>query len=152
MIDPLSSISLASAIVQLIDFGYKTVRGTFEIYRTSQGALAENIDIEHATQDIRRLSDKVSDCTCGPSANVLTDDEKELQALANESREIANELLIILQGLKVTDAPGKSQKWQSFRVALASSMPNNKNKILDLEKRLETSQKQIYRRLLIMMR
>ena len=151
MLDPLSSVGLANAIIQFIDFGYKTVRGSLEIYRSSQGALSDNLDLERTAQDISRLSSKVSSNIYNASS-VLSEDEIELQGLAKSCGKIADDLLAVLRDLKATKTTAKSQKWASFRAAVSSQTPWNKDKILNLERKLDRSQEQISNRLLIMMR
>jgi hypothetical protein len=44
--DPLSALSLATSIVQFVDFATKIVHGARQIYQTGESATAENADIE----------------------------------------------------------------------------------------------------------
>lgn len=123
MLDPLSSVSLANAIVQFIDFGYKVVRGSFDIYQSSQGALPENLDLEHAAQDVSRMSYNVTSNMYSANLGTFSEDERDLQELAIACGKVADDLLSALSEVKASKSDGKTQKWASFRAAVTSQTP-----------------------------
>jgi hypothetical protein len=49
MLDPLNALSLASAVVQFVDFSSRLISTGYDIYRSNEGAAAENLEIEAAT-------------------------------------------------------------------------------------------------------
>lgn len=152
MLDPLTAISLASAIVQFVDFGSQLIRGGSEIYKSSDGALAENSELEDITTKIDQLNRKVLSSVPTHSGQPPTPDEEALTELAESCRTVAGELLVLLRDLKVVHPLGVHRKWDSLRKAIASQSPWNKEKIKALETRLGRLQEQITRRIVIMMR
>ena len=151
MLDPLSALSLASAIVQFLDFGVKLVAETSQIYRSTTGTLNENAELEDATEKIDRLNSKILEQNDVGAAEAVSEDESILHELARKSKVIANELLTLLQDLKVKSA-GKSRKWESFRKAVAAQSPGNKGKLQVLEKKLRELQDDISHHLVYLMR
>ncbi|KAI9766763.1 MAG: hypothetical protein M1839_004767 [Geoglossum umbratile] len=120
----LAAIGLAGNIIQFVDFSGKLISKTAEIRKSGTGALAENINIETATNDLALLSTKLHD-----SANSASD--TALQELCQSCNTIATELLIVLDSVKVH---GGQNKWKSFRKALQSVW--SKEDIALLEQRL----------------
>ncbi|KAI9771952.1 MAG: hypothetical protein M1839_002585 [Geoglossum umbratile] len=120
----LAAISLAGNIIQFVDFSGKLISKTAEIRKSGTGALAENINIETATNDLALLSTKLHD-----SANSAGD--TALQELCQSCNTIATELLTVLDSVKVH---GGQNKWKSFRKALRSVW--SKEDIALLEQRL----------------
>ncbi|KAI9777342.1 MAG: hypothetical protein M1839_008950 [Geoglossum umbratile] len=106
----LAAIGLAGNIIQFVDFSGKLISKTAEIHKSGTGALAENINIEAATNDLALLSTKLHD-----SANSAGD--TALQELCQSCNTIATELLTVLDSVKVH---GGQHKWKSFRKALRS--------------------------------
>ena len=152
MLDPLTAISLASAIVQFVDFGSKVVRGAFEIYKSKDGRLKENAELEDSTSKINELNDKIILPTTDPVSNESDFEDGALTGLASTSKEVASELLSLLQDFKAARRSGSREKWESFRKAVSAQTLWNKNKIQHLESKLQKLQEEISRRLVVMMR
>ncbi|KAH0563496.1 hypothetical protein GP486_001931 [Trichoglossum hirsutum] len=119
-----AAIGLAGNIIQFVDFGGKLISKMAEIQKSGTGALAENIDIETATNDLALLSTKLHD-----SANSAGD--TALWELCQSCDAIATELLTVLDTVKVHGGPNKLK---SFRKALRSVW--SKKDITLLEQRL----------------
>lgn len=117
-------IGLVGNIVQFVDFSGKLISKSTELYRSSEGALAENIDIEKATNHLVLLNSKLQNAatTTGDSA---------LDSLCKSCDTAADELLAALDKVKVK---GKQDKWKSIRKALQSVW--SKEEIEELERRL----------------
>ena len=155
MLDPLTAISLSSAVVSFVDFGSKVVSGTRDIYKSGKGTLQENDEIEIITTEVTRLNDRILSCRPSlPSSlpNDLSQNDESLRELAASCKIIADDLLDILQELKVRGSADRNRKWSSFRKAVASQTPWNKDKVQSLEKRLQRIHEQISRRLMVLMR
>ena len=153
MLDPLTAISLASAVVQFTEFGVKLVTGSIELYHSVDGASAERSNLERNISRVRKLADKIifpleQDDDLVPSLN----DEKELKELAHSCRMIASDLLSVLDGLKVKSLAGPRRRWEGFQKAVAAQTPHNKNKVAALEKRLHVVQEAIFYHIQVMMR
>ncbi|OCK84564.1 hypothetical protein K432DRAFT_282313, partial [Lepidopterella palustris CBS 459.81] len=120
----LAAIGLAGNIIQFIDFGGKLISKTAEIQKSGAGALADNINIETATNDLALLSTKLHD-------SAKSTGDTALQELCQSCNTVATELLTVLGTIKVH---GKQHKWKSFRKALQSVW--SKDEIALLEQRL----------------
>jgi arginyl-tRNA synthetase len=122
--DALAIIGLVGNVVQFIDFGGKLIAKSTELYQSSEGALAENIDIETTINHLVLLTSKLKD-----TATTTSDDA--LRRLCESCKSTADELLTALKKCKVS---GKQDRWKSIRKALRSVW--SKEKILELEGRL----------------
>ena len=75
--DPFTSLSLATAIIQITDFSCKLVKSGYQVYKT--GSTEENSDIEHATDGLKRLTLTLSDSLASaPSAPKSSLQDEEL--------------------------------------------------------------------------
>lgn len=117
--DPFSAVSVASSIVQLIDFGGKLVDKGLRIYNSADGSLVEHVNKEAAIQHLVYLTTKLQDS----APTILSDDTTSqvenhaLHALCAKCRIVGEELLDCLRAVRVD---GKNRKWKSFRQALRS--------------------------------
>jgi hypothetical protein len=122
--EALAIIGLVGNIVQFVDFSGKLISKSTELYRSSEGALAENIDTETATNHLILLNSKLK------NAATATGDTA-LENLCKSCNTAAEKLLDALDKVKVN---GKQQKWKSMRKALQSVW--SKEEIGELEQRL----------------
>lgn len=138
MLDPLTAISLASAVVQFTDFGIKLVTGSIELYHSADGANAERSNLELNSNRVINLTDKIIFPEHNGDDGPESEDDKQLRELAKCSKLIASDLLNVLDELKVKAPASHGRKWESFKKAVAAQTPHNKNKIADLDKRLHS--------------
>jgi hypothetical protein len=124
MTEAFVAIGLVSNIVQIIDFSGKLLSNSRELYRSSVGALAANVDIEAAATRLVLLNNKIRDSTSTTSDDVL-------KRLCESCSSTADELLSALNKVK---AEGKKDKWKSIGKALRSVWA--KERIAALEERL----------------
>jgi hypothetical protein len=122
--ETLAIIGLVGNIIQFVDYSGKLISKSTELYRSSEGALAENIDTETATNHLVLLNSKLQNAatTTGDSA---------LESLCKSCGTVADQLLAALDKVKVK---GKQDKWKSIRKALQSVW--SKKEIEELERRL----------------
>ncbi|KAI9867951.1 MAG: hypothetical protein M1813_007773 [Trichoglossum hirsutum] len=120
----LAIVGLVSNIVQFVDFGCKLTSKSVELYQSSSGMLAENIDAEAATNHLVILNDKIKD-------GAVAADNGALKDLCISCGATAAELLAVLGKVKVQ---GKHTKWKSMREALRSVW--SKEEVEGLERRL----------------
>ena len=145
MLDPFTSLSLASAIVQLVDFSSKLLSKSKELH--SFGGVRAYLDLEGIAIDLNNLNVSL---LSEPSqrqrcAKPLSDDEEALRQLATRSKAVSEELNGILLDLR---GQHPRQKWQSFKQAIMCV--RQKDKIHALEKALDDLQRNIDSRLLKM--
>ena len=92
--DTLAIVGLIGNVVQFIDFSGKLIANSTELYRSSKGALAQNIDAETAMNHLVLLNNKLKD-----AATIASD--SALKRLCELCKSIADELLIALNKVKV---------------------------------------------------
>lgn len=146
MLDPLTALSVASSVVQFVDFGIKLVTEGYELYE--KGGLLQNDEIELVTKDLTRLTKNLA---AKPSFernySVVSGDERELQNLASSCQQLGDQLLSLLASLK----PRQPQSGlESFRKAVRSM--RKRGTVTDIEKRLERFQKQLVTHLIAILR
>ncbi|XTI93234.1 hypothetical protein V2W45_1430275 [Cenococcum geophilum] len=119
VLEPLSAISLAGNVVQFIDFCSKLLAESWELYRSSAGATASNLELEKTAESLGQLSDRINfslESRTGatdyqPSTDKATNAEEALRNTAISCRRVADDLLKTLHDLRVK---GPNKKWQSF--------------------------------------
>ncbi|KAF2008561.1 hypothetical protein BU24DRAFT_456109 [Aaosphaeria arxii CBS 175.79] len=104
--DPFTALTLATSIVQFVDFATKIVHGTRQIYQTGEGVAEENADIELCASELHNL------CTCLdvlklPSPRSADDDT--LCRIADRCISVSIELSSLLEKVKAKDP---HSKWQ----------------------------------------
>lgn len=147
MLDPLTAISLASAVVQFTDFGIKVVTESLKLYRSSKS------DLEPKIARISLLADKI----ITPLKNNNDGRKKsrfyqEIENLAETCKSITTELLSIFNGLKANKPAGPGRMFESFQKAIAAQTPWNKKLVTSLEKELSEVQKEMFHWIQLMMR
>ena len=59
MLDPFTALSLASGVVQFVDFSSKLISEGQELYKSAEGALTENTELKSVTVDLNHLCEKL---------------------------------------------------------------------------------------------
>jgi hypothetical protein len=141
--DPLTAISLASSIVQFIDYSTKLIHGAKEIYGSVTGATEENHRLENVTAEMQTLSLKLL-----PQQDAQqTEDEQALSRLAAECKILSDQILALLKSIKPKDF---NSKRQSVWAALKSKW--NEREKQELEERLKNCRSQLELQLNFLMR
>ncbi|OCL14115.1 hypothetical protein AOQ84DRAFT_281775 [Glonium stellatum] len=150
VLDPLSALGLCGNIVQFIDFGAKLISKSTELYKSASGASAENLDLALIADDLRALSESLADpasaiSASGRAMNIPpTNNELRIQVLAQKCRELAEQLLDVIESLQVR---GPHRRWASFRQALNSVL--KKGKLKELDERLQQYRNELSARLIM---
>lgn len=143
--DPLTALGLASNIIQVISFTSNLISKGREIYKSADGKLVQNLELEAITRNLQDLSGHLS---FPPNRRKdLSDTDKELQDLCKGCAKVSAQLIEVTQGLTVQ---GDHRKWNSFRQALNSVW--KEDTIEELSKRLERYRSQIDTMLLVSLR
>lgn len=109
--------------MQFVDFGLKVVSESRQRYRSATGALPENLALETVVADLNTISESLtSHASEQPWIRTRqtwnqSSDDKALRELAARCKELADELLDILEDLKVK---GPYRGWESCRQAFRS--------------------------------
>ena len=143
--DPISALSLSAAILQFVDFGSKIVVATYKIYRSADGTTNENVELAELTTALHEFQTRLA-TPRSYSANQDAD-QKALEELAARCRDIATELLHLLEDLKVkVKDEGFRHTWESLRQGCRTEW--KKGKIARYEKLLRDIAVQLNSRLL----
>ena len=114
--DPLSALSLAATLVQLVDFVSKIVSKGYHIYNATDRALPQDAALEYIVTDLQNLNARLKH---HDRLSCATKDEQALEDLSTSCTVLANEVVSRLNRLKVA-GDIKHRKWKSFRQALKS--------------------------------
>ncbi|KAH9208161.1 hypothetical protein DL95DRAFT_231652, partial [Leptodontidium sp. 2 PMI_412] len=134
--DPITAVGFAASILTFIDFSYKVVTGTAEVFQS--GSTSKNTHLSEIIGDLKNASEKLKDWPTPKS-----DHEKALQQLSVSCQEVAQRLVNLLARLSTT--PGKS-KWMSVRVVLRGMKKDGE--VEELENTLDKYRSQIILRLI----
>jgi hypothetical protein len=148
MADPITSLSLASAILQLVDFGSKLLVTGYKTYKSADGASECNEHIEVLVADLRALHEKLAQRPSTVTVS-LSEDEVAIAELAGKSQRIARKLIALLEDLKVKDK-GLLRTWEAIRKTVKATW--KKDEIEMLHRQLQDLQAQVDSRLLKMLR
>ena len=109
MLDPLSSLSLASTLITFVDFGVKLISNAREIHRSATSSSHQ--DLETTTNHLRHICSELD----AGQQHVTEASAQALTALTQKCRSLAQDLLSALQVLHIQDG---HRKWESFKAAL----------------------------------
>lgn len=98
--DPVTAIGLASSPVQFVDFGIRVVSKGFKIYRSVDGCLIENLDLEVVTNDLIVLQKKLATKPGIEASSKELEEFKSLELLLERSSDLAEKLLVKLNVAK----------------------------------------------------
>lgn len=139
MLDPFTSLSVASAIVQFVDFGSKLVIEGYGVYKSAEGAPQGEIDTQELVKDLEILCGRLA--TSSPAhATQYSPSEKQLQAVALKCQELSKGLFELLEALKVT-SQGLTRGWDSLRLGVKRAWKTDK--IEKLQKQLSDVRTQV---------
>ncbi|KAI1332720.1 hypothetical protein F5Y16DRAFT_123668 [Xylariaceae sp. FL0255] len=134
--DPVTAVGLAGNIFGFIDFTFKLFASAKAIYESSSDASPSNQHFQDIARDIKKRCDDIKkDQNASP----------QLQKLANESIDIANELLDLIRRasptMKSSKKISKKSKVDCFLAAIYNAA--KKNELKELFDRLRNLQTQI---------
>jgi hypothetical protein len=146
MLDPLTALSLASSVVQFLDFSAKLVGKGNELYKSADGSSVGNAELELIAKDLQELHERLQQAP--PPPTTLTDSNLALRKLSKQCSSIAGELLDALEKLKVHGS--SNRRWKSFRQALKGLM--KKDEVDAIAQRLQYFRNELNLHILVSMR
>jgi hypothetical protein len=141
--DPLTAISLASSVVQFVDYSTKVIHGAVEIYGSVSGTTEQNQRLETITGELQALSLKL----VLPDGVQQSDDERALSRLAAECDIVSKQILDLLKKIKPKDLESKRQ---SVWAAIKSKWSDREKQ--ELEERLNNCRSQLGLQLTFLLR
>ena len=116
VLEALGALSLASSIVQFVDFTSKLISKGNQFYKSNDGALEENNELQVIANNLGRLSKGLDEAARTYTASgPLNDEGIALQKVAVDCQKIAKDFSTALDELKVL---GTQNRWKSFRKAV----------------------------------
>jgi hypothetical protein len=144
--DPLTALSLASSVVQFIDFGLKILERGTEIKRSVDGAVAQNEAIEDTTRDLQNLLMKLRIQPQTSTGASLIPEQVSLERLVKGCEETGSQLLTKLETLKSRS----KGRWNTIRAALISAW--SEKDVQEIFERLKTYQRELSLNVLVSLR
>jgi hypothetical protein len=148
VLDPLSALSVAGNVVQFTEFTINLLSKSRKIFKSEEGALIENLELEAVTRNLAELSGRIRETFPSQTQEqMLTYDDVSLKNLCDSCISTAEELLAVLRKLRLQ---GRHEKWTSFRNALKTML--SENELNDLSRKLERYRRQLDTQLLASLR
>ncbi|OQU94913.1 NACHT domain-containing protein [Cladophialophora immunda] len=146
--EAMAAVGLAGNILQFIDFAAKIVTKGHHIYKSVDGSLSENNDLELITSDLVVLQTKLErspDRSSGAASP--NEDDEAVRTLAAASTKLAQQLLTRLNAVK---AQGRFRRWKSLRQAVKQVC--SKAEVDDMARRLSQFRGELQTRLVVSLR
>jgi hypothetical protein len=129
--DPLSALSVASSVVQFVDYTSKLISGAHQL----------------GTKSLIQTSDDFKHSLAKGKTRGLSSNERDLQSLCEECQQVADDLLAVLKRLKAQENKGK---WSNILQAIKSIW--SQEQIDSLQKRLDGFRQQLIIAILVALR
>lgn len=136
--DPLTALSLAANVIAIVDISAKLVNTTLQVARA--GAKAGHIEIEDHTRLVQSHLVRLKPGLNAESAG-LSQDDQELVKLCDQSRDVSEQLIRMLQSCKSDGGTGKISL-EAFVCAVKSEWKDDA--IKDLSARLESIETRVH--------
>lgn len=138
--ESLAAVSLASNVLQFVQFTKHLVSDTIEIHRSVSGSTSERLEAEGIARRLRSFAKQLTPPEPSGSPE-LSQDDIELRTISKQCVEISDQVLAVLGGLKIT--PGESNL-ESFYKALKGALGKDdfqslQNRLLRLSQELKTT-------------
>jgi hypothetical protein len=147
--EPLSALSIATSVIQFVDFSSKIISGSLEIYKSGHAELSEHSNIRCVTTKLEELAGglekslKLDDST----NSHMSQNDLGLLDLCKGCKTVSDELIAALD--KFT-RKGKLGKFSSVSQALRSHW--SKQHIATLQKRVDSFRQQLMINILVSLR
>jgi hypothetical protein len=113
--DPLNALSVASSVVQFVDFGRQLLSASYEIYRSPSGISSKNVDLRTISKDLTDLVAQIKE-KVGTSASIRLDKSTAEYQLV----EISKECEMILKEFKgALDKLGRQRRSKNTAFEMA---------------------------------
>ena len=118
MSDPITILSLAASVAQIVDVTTRLISKSCEIYQSAEGAFQENTELEVIIHDLQMTNAKVSKIPLQFGTDDRLDyDDRAIRELCVGCNEVADELLSRLAMLKLSKHESDMRKLESVRYA-----------------------------------
>jgi hypothetical protein len=119
MLEPLAILSITTAAAQLVDFAGKILSGSHELYHSVTGLSEKNSLRGMVAGDLKSLCENFAKFELQTATDIESaGNPTTLQSLTTSCKELASELIQILDHLKLKGNGGRA--WQSVKQATSS--------------------------------
>jgi hypothetical protein len=147
VLDPMSALSVATAVVQFVDFASKVISKTYEYRDSADGMLVENREHKTVAASLKSLTEELDKSLQKfELSRKLSKNEIGLREVTMKCHEVAMEMQDAMTKLD-RRIGGKSFFLQSFRLALTEHW--GKCKIESLQVRLNEARQQVMIHLMV---
>jgi hypothetical protein len=150
MLDPLTAVSLATSIVQFVDFSSKVIAKTAEIYRdkSTSHILSSGLDAGLATRNLILVTNHIREYARPIEEKLTASTEKEaaLLELTHRCEQLGKELIGIFQRLEETVSSRRGRKATHLWLNLGNAIRTvwNEPIIEEMKTRLESMRGQLH--------
>jgi hypothetical protein len=113
--EALAAISLVASVIQFVDFGRRAFASAIEVRNSADGMTKDIKDLDTITREMRNLSAQLASPSTGP----INADERALRSLAQESYEVSERILRLVQETIPKNAKSKREvllsTWKSLQ-------------------------------------
>lgn len=146
--DPISALSIACNIVQLIDFGCEVVSETRKLYHAAGGASEDTLTLKAVTSDLTDLTKTLrSSLRTASNGALLSADAQRLEKLGAGCADTADELQELLKTLTLQ---GHATRWKALQATFRGV--RSKGRKEDIMKRLQNYREEFNLRVVIGLR
>lgn len=138
--EAIGSLGLAANVLQFIDFTSRLVANSSELYKSNDGLLDENRQIEIVTNDLVLLNAKIKEAAVSAS-------NEALRQLSESCKATADELITALNKLRID---GNHSKRKTIRKAVHAAWC--KENLTKLETRLSRFRSELNLHILVSLR
>jgi hypothetical protein len=130
--DPLTALSIAASVVQFVDYGTKLLSKGRELYKSADGALSENVELEGASSRLNLLSSDLQKSLRGGGQGAVNERDEALETICKGCIEVSEDLTARLKKLMLP-SDQKHRVWESFKLTLKTVLSKEKIEEADLK-------------------
>lgn len=127
--DPLSSLSIAAAAVQFVDYGTRILSDTCEVYSSATGHTSRHVELSVISQDLAVLANELESLSVKMQQPREGNAAEMLKRLCNDCREVNSEVEKILGKLQACGVSKFDLDKDSFLVAMERVSPSGNMKL-----------------------
>ena len=147
LMEPLSALSVATAVTQFLDFTGAVLSSTWKIYISNDDDFGPNPDIVTITKNLNELNGNLRHSSSCSHHSSPTKQDQDIERLCGRCVELGDRLITVLNSLQ---SQSKHRLWGSFRQALGTIW--NQTEIDSLQQTLANYRQQITMYLLVHLR
>ena len=147
MLDPITALSVACSVLQIVDFAGTLISKGKKYYESADGSLVEHKDQAAAAAKLGALAKTLSQTLPSAQSGPKSSEERAVQAIARDCNVTAAEFVKVLNKLSVGS---KHRAWASIRQAIKSEW--SKDGITTMQAKLASLREQMVIHLLVILR